>query len=281
MENNSHTDTVLVTANDAPTPVIDVANWVNAGQEVQFSGEDSTDMDGAIASYHWDFGDAQTADGAKVSHTYDTPGRYEVTLAVDDGSSALNGKNTLIKILMVNHPPTANAGHDQIVGPAETVAFDASRSSDPDGKIVKYSWNFGDGTEGEGKQVSHVYEKFGSYSVRLTVSDNSATDSGTVGDVLTVVVNAPPVVEAGPDQKVFCGGAHDAVFFDGTKSQDPDGGPLTSLWDFGDGTNETGAKVSHTYTKPGKYIVRLRVRDSSGVPSGEVWDELNVNVTKR
>ena len=45
--------------------------------------------------------------------------------------------------------------------------------------------------------------------------------------------------------------------------------------------SEAGAKVSHTYVKPEKYVVRLRVRDSSGIPSEEAWDELTVEVEKR
>ena len=281
VENSSHTDTVLVTVNEAPAPVIDVADWVRAGQEVKFSGEGSTDADGEIKSYNWNLGDGQTAYGAQVSHIYNTPGRYEVILMVDDGSSVTNSKSMLVKTLMVNYPPIADAGPDQVVGPGETVAFDASRSSDRDGKIVSYKWSFGDGAEGEGEQATHAYEKPGSYEVRLNVTDNSGIASGTVGDVLIITVNTPPIAEAGPDQSAFCGGAHDMVFFDGTKSQDPDDGPLTFLWDFGDGINETGAKVSHTYVKPGKYIVRLRVRDSSGIPSGETWDELVVDVKKR
>lgn len=278
VENNSHTDTVLVNVNEAPNPVIDVADWVLAGHEVKFSGENSTDGDGDIAAYHWNFGDSQSAEGPQISHTYDTPGRYEVILAVDDGSSVSNSKNMVTKILMVNHPPVADAGPDQIVGPGENVFFDASRSSDHDGNIINYKWDFADETNGEGIKVSHSYEKPGRYEVHLSVIDNSGISSGTVEDIMIVTVNAPPVAEAGADQSAFCGGAHDEVFFDGTKSQDPDGGPLTFLWDFGDETSETGAKVSHTYIKPGKYLVRLRVRDSSGIPSGEAWDELTVDV---
>ena len=148
-------------------------------------------MDGSIAGYHWDFGDGQSADGVQVTHTYNTPGGYAVTLTADDGTSVSNSKSIITKTLMINDPPASNAGPDQIVGPGEVVTFDASRSTDPDGNIIKYSW------------------------------------------------------------------------------------------DFGDKTNETGAKVSHTYTQPGTYTVRLRVRDSSGIPAGEAWDELVVTVKKR
>jgi PKD repeat protein len=281
VENNSNTDAVLVTVNEAPAPVIDVVDWNCAGQEVRFNGEKSTDTDGNIVSYHWSFGDGQTANGAQVSHTYDILGQYQVTLTVDDGRQVSNSKNMTTKMLGINHPPTANAGPDQVVGPGENVAFDASRSADRDGEIVDYRWTFGDGTEGEGKQVGHVYEKSGRYEVRLNVTDDSGAACGAAADVLVVIVNSPPVAEAGPDQDAFSGGAHDMVLFDGTRSHDPDGEPLTFFWDFGDGTNGTGAKISHTYAKSGRYVVRLRVRDSSGIPSGEAWDELVVNVKRR
>mgnify|MGYP001054287063 CR=1 FL=1 len=52
------------------------------------------------------------------------------------------------------------------------VTFDASGSTDPDGTIVRYSWDFGDGSSGLGQVVSHVYRKSGAFRVGLTVTDN-------------------------------------------------------------------------------------------------------------
>jgi hypothetical protein len=72
-------------------------------------------------------------------------------------------------------------------------AFDASASSDPDGTLVGYAWDFGDGSTGQGAQVSHTYGAAGTYSVTLTVTD----DGGATGTLTTkVTVTAPAVAPA-------------------------------------------------------------------------------------
>jgi hypothetical protein len=69
------------------------------------------------------------------------------------------------------------------------VVFDGSNSSDPDGTIVSYLWNFGDGTTGSGITINHTYSVSGTYIARLTVTDNQgASNSATT----TVQVNPTP-----------------------------------------------------------------------------------------
>ncbi|MFH1943478.1 MAG: PKD domain-containing protein [bacterium] len=281
LENNWDVDTVTVSVNAAPIPVIECVDWACVGRTVAFNGLDSRDPDGTIVKYHWDFGDGQRADSVQTAHVYHAPGRYDITLTVDDGSSLLNSVSTVSRTLMINHPPSADAGQDRIVCPGDAVTFDGSGSMDRDGKIIQYLWDFGDEGRSEGERVNHVYEKPGRYRVLLRVQDDSGTESRSAEDSLAVIVNSAPVAVAGPDQEAFCGGAHDAVLFDGTKSYDPDGDPLVYFWDFGDGSTMTGAKVSHAYVKLGTYTVRLRVRDGSGSACGEVWDELTVEVKRR
>jgi len=61
-----------------------------------------------------------------------------------------------------------------------TVAFDASASSDPDGNVVRYDWDFADGETGSGRTVDHTYQAQGSYVAVLTVTDNDgATRTAT------------------------------------------------------------------------------------------------------
>ena len=60
------------------------------------------------------------------------------------------------------------------------VMFDASASSDADGKIITFKWVFGDGTTDNGREVSHTYNEGGKFTATLTVTDNDGwTDSSS------------------------------------------------------------------------------------------------------
>lgn len=140
----------------------------------------------------------------------------------------------------------------------ETVYFSANESKDKDGKIVKYSWSFGDGTYSLEKWTDHKYEKSGNFTVDLVVTD----DGGAVDrSNSTVHVNAWPIAEgrSGKDPAKV----NDIVQFDGSSSTDKDGKIVEYLWDFGDGANLVkGVSPSHKYSKVGTYNVTLKVTDS-------------------
>jgi len=78
-----------------------------------------------------------------------------------------------------NQSPTASftANPTSGIAPLE-VAFDASNSSDSDGSIISYAWDFKDGNTGNGETINHTFSSIGNYNVRLTVTDDKgATDS--------------------------------------------------------------------------------------------------------
>ncbi len=77
---------------------------------------------------------------------------------------------------LFNSPPVAEFAFvlSQRYAPCE-VGFDASASHDPDGIIVKYEWNFGDGTSGNDNSVTHTYTASGTFEVTLVVTDNQGT----------------------------------------------------------------------------------------------------------
>ena len=70
--------------------------------------------------------------------------------------------------------------------------------------------------------------------------------------------NAEPKADAGPNQKAW---VDHIVYFDGSKSEDPDGIIESYEWDFGDDTTASGVSVEHEYSEPGQYTVTLTVRD--------------------
>ncbi len=299
-ENNSAVDKILITVNTPPHPVVSIVAkgqttpvgekfHACAGEKIAFRAENSVDPDGDLlkskkSRFYWNFGDGRSAEGLRASHTYTAAGKYVCTLIVDDGSGVSNSQGQSNLLVIVNHPPVADAGPDRVVCPGETVTFDASGSRDPDmagQPLLTCHWNFGDGHAATGEKVTHLFDKPSQYEVHLTVTDESGTICGTDEDRVFVKVNAAPVAQAGPDKEAFCRGAHDAVFFDATESHDPDGDPLSYHWDFGDDQHEVGPQVFHTYAQPGTYTVRLRIRDGQGTNCSEVQDERTVTVRER
>ncbi len=281
LENNWDIDTLYVTVNETPIALIECKENVSAGDSVLFNGAESADPDGSIAGYSWYFSDGTVKQGVKVYHTFNIPGTYQATLTVDDGKSVINSRIDASVNIKVNAPPLADAGPDRLVAVGENIAFDGSGSTDGDGKIISFRWDFGDGGTAEGINPSHAYGRPGTYEVKLTITDDSGTRTASAIDTAEVRVNAPPKAAAGKDIQAFCGGAHDDVIFDGSKSYDPDGDPLSFNWNFGDGSTAEGPVVTHKYLKPGIYEVRLIINDNTGTTNAKNEDRIKVTVKKR
>ena len=155
----------------------------------------------------------------------------------------------------------------------EAVTFDASGSYDPDGYIVSYTWDFGDGniTSTSNPIITHAYTSFGDYTVTLTVTDDSSlTDDETA----TIHVSQHPVASftfTPPDPLM-----HELVTFDASTSS-PDGGEIILYtWDFGDGnvTSTDEPIITHAYSNYGTFTVTLNVTDSEGK-----WDTESQQIT--
>lgn len=168
---------------------------LGTGLNLSVDASTSSDPDGAIATYAWTFGDGATATGKTATHAYAMSGTYTVSLTVTDnrGGSAMATKQ--IAVLGPNVLPTAvftstTNGLD--------VTVDGRASKDPDGTIASYAWDFGDGTTGTGATATRTYAAAGTYTVKLTVTDDrggTATTSGTVRAGVTEPVIASDAFE--------------------------------------------------------------------------------------
>jgi PKD repeat protein len=85
-----------------------------------------------------------------------------------------------------NNPPTANFTYTTN---DLTASFNGSSSTDTDGNIVSYAWNFGDGNTGSGVTASRTYAAAGTYTVTLTVTDDDGA-TGTKSQSVTVTAPA-------------------------------------------------------------------------------------------
>jgi PKD repeat protein len=190
-DNDGGTTTVTNPVTTLPNtpPVADFTSSVDK-RTVTFNSSGSTDSDGTIASYSWDFGDGATSTSATPTHTYATVGTFDVTLTVTDDNGD-PGSVTKQVTTVANASPTASFTFDVA---KLKVTFDASGSSDSDGTVASYAWDFGDGGTSTSKTPSHTYAAAGDHDVTLTVTDNDgATDSVT--KTVTTTAPAGPLAE--------------------------------------------------------------------------------------
>ena len=136
-------------------------------------------------------------------------------MRVDDKRKTVCSTNTAEEIIQVNEPPVAEAGDETILKcvmdeSEMTVEFDASSSFDINNDPLTYTWDFGDGQKGEGKEVTHHYTQLGNYDVKLVVQDDTDLGCRTGVDFLTVRFNQAPKAEAGEDITICPG--EEAVF---------------------------------------------------------------------
>lgn len=196
---SSKVQTVVVnsgptTDNTPPTAVISSSTTLgNAPLLVELDGGGSSDDDGTIISYNWDLGDGGTATGSLVNYTYSTAGTYYPTLTVTDDDGAIATVNTPVLVRQPtdgNIVPTAYITATSTSGETPLViTVDASNSTDPDGSINRYTWNFGDGSSGTGKNLRHTYTEEAKYRITLIVTDNSGASSQPA--TLTIDALAP------------------------------------------------------------------------------------------
>jgi chitodextrinase len=144
------------------------------------SGAGSSDPDGVIVDYRWDFGDGQTGTGVTPSHTYTDPGLFTISLTVFDDQGANSNCSTTAEVDVPgdpNAPPICDAGgpYRGVVG--RPVTFDGTDAPDPDGIVVAYIWNFGDGQTATGATPSHTYFLPGFFTVSLMVTDDDGGSS--------------------------------------------------------------------------------------------------------
>ena len=253
------------------------AQTVSIGEYIHFDGSESNDPDGSTLSYTWDFGDGTTATGMEVDHSYEAEGVYTVTLTIMNINNLSDETTHSVTITKIN-PNEANVSpiaifteSADIVYVNDPITFNAADSYDPNGTIVSYSWDFGDGTIATGVEVNHTFEDDDIYTVTLTVTDN---DDATGSATATInVMNRLPIALFTENATTIT--QNEAIRFDASESYDLDGTIVAYSWDFSDGTAATGVATEHAYSEAGTYIVTLTIIDDDGASSSLI-DEMTV-----
>ncbi len=233
-----------------------------SGISLAFDGSESRDPDigGRIDTYHWDFGDGTTGLGVRPNHTYSVPGPYPITLTVTDNCAAASSCSTVAIVQPGNQLPICDAGgpYSGVVG--APIQFDGRGSSDPDGIITAYFWQFGDGHTATGPTPSHIYAAASTYTITLRVTDD--------GQAFSICFDHGHGREQRPTDlrswRPLLWLPLVPVQFTGSGSSDPDGTIASYAWTFGDGGTSSLPDPTHTYLVPSNYSVSLTVTDNSG-----------------
>lgn len=190
----------------------------------------------------WDFGDGDSSSTVDITHIYATPGTYNVKLKVFNSDGCAD---SIIQSVTINKAPKADFSMDAKSCVGETISF-INNSTD----ASAYFWDFGNSQSSNlGTPLAFSYNSAGSYNVKLIVSIVGCEDSLTK----TVIVNANPKAMISVTE--ICNGAK---FIDSTTNLS------YRVWDFGDGNSSSIANITHIYTSPGTYNVKLKVFNSDG-----------------
>jgi PKD repeat protein len=133
--------------------------------------------------WSWDFGDGATSTLQNPSWTYAAGGTYTVTLTVTDNDGGTDSANSSVTVndTVANNPPDASFTADC----TDLVCSFTDTSSDSDGTVVGWSWNFGNGATSTAQNPSVTYGEAGTYTVTLTVTDNDSA-TGEASENVTV-----------------------------------------------------------------------------------------------
>jgi len=275
----SRTDSMTVNVISGQPPVADARVWPGTtgyvGSVFVFDGSNSTDPDGTVTGYLWDFGDLVTDLRAKAPHSYGTAQLFTVTLTVTDNDGMTNSTTVQVNVASGTPPVADIKVWPGTTGNVSTVfVFDGADSTDPDGTISTYSWDLGDGNVKPGANITHSYSSKSQFTVNLTVTDNDGmTDMATL---TILVVNRRPVISSHlpASSSVDVTSNYSEVFV--VVASDPDGDPLAYTWRL-DGV-QVGADAStfiFNETTLKTYVLNITVSDGPA----QDWYEWAVTVS--
>lgn len=255
------TDTLACPVADTVTFVVDVLpvlppdaqfvaqQVIDCGQAVINATNTST---GTFLSFLWDMGDGTTYTDTSITHTYSTPGTYDVTLVVFSDPGCFPNDTATFAVTLDPITPVVAAFTAAQVGNCDLLTVQALNQST--GDSISFTWDMGDGTILTDTNVVHTYASAGLYTIELTVNDLACGDDDVVS-LSIVLVDTVLVTAVTPG----------AICPDSSTTVDATLAPgATYLWSNG----STDPVI--TVDQPGDYWVTVTYNNCTGSDTVEV-----------
>ncbi len=233
------------------------ANFSGAGTNGVFNFNNTSTGTSAGVTYLWNFGDATTSPSVSPSHTYTNAGNYTVTLSANNNYSysCVSTKTTVISVSICSL--ASNFTHT--VGANGLVNF--SSTSTGTNALTGYSWNFGDGNNGNGANTSHVYNN-GNYIVTLNAVNYSVNPSCSDTSSHSIIVNTNTCIA---NANFSIAPTATAQYWNVIPASPAN--VSSAIWTWGDGSSSNTLYTSHQYSAAGTYSICLTVTVNCGATS--------------
>lgn len=268
--------------------------------EVHFKGDSSTDVDGSIVSYLWDFGNGDSSSETNPIYTYNQLGQYQASLTVTDEMGVSSTTNTTVDITLYNPNDATLCDGCSRVYLTEEIGLSAAKGSEP--RSYKFSvptaaslvvieiiaGSSGDPDlhvsqnkavsidsfscrpwEGPGALETCQFSEGGIFNVMIDPFDAYSDVTFKAyydirDDADHSMPNELPIANAGTNYTGFTGSA---LQLTSAASSDEDGHIVSYLWGLGDGNTSDLANPEHVYAEAGQYNITLTVTDNDGATS--------------
>lgn len=260
----TYTVSLIATNSSGATDTYSMQLIVNPKPVAQFSVSPSTgcqhhqlfsfqNQSSSFDSCIWDFGDGTTSNLSNPQHIYNISGTFNVTLVVFNKLYGCSDVKILNALVTVYPSPAASISVNDTAtcDPQKNFQFNAVMTN-----AVTWTWLFGDGTQSQAMNPSHVYADTGYFNVSLVMtSSNGCTDTVTSNKLIHIKWNPVPPVTISS----YSGCSPLYVSMLTTYNSQ-----TSYNWDLGNGVTRNSSAVYYTYSTSGIYPVTLTTVYSSG-----------------
>jgi len=255
------------------------------------------DEDRVLYTFDWGDGTQSTTplinsrEPVSANHTWNKSGTYRIRAMATDSKGALSQWSEPLNITLNTPPDKPKAPSGPISGRSGTSFNYTASSNDPDEDLVRYTFDWGDGTEsitgdlisGFKANVNHSWSRAGTYQIKVIAFDEKGAASAW-SEAQNVTINSPPDTPSKPSGPAFVYAW--APYTYTSFAFDPDGDPAEYTFDWGDGyenmsrtnliSSGFNASAVHIWSKEGDYRIRVIAKDRAGAVSN--WSE-NLTLT--